>query len=175
MSLMRRTVLTAVVAVVAVLGAAFAVSTTVANTQAAWTDRVYTQATISAGTWNAPATGNTCTAVNQGGQSVKCTVTGIRYENWGNAGDQSRNYYVDVSAPAAKSVSFSVDLSTATGPAGSWSWANAGVSTAAQFTGTGGWTCASLPRVTGKASDWITTTIYFPVYENKTGKSVMCS
>ena len=175
MNRIRRNWVTALIAVLAVVGAALTVSTGAAHTQAAWTDRVYSQATVTAGTWVVPPTGNTCTAVNQGGNAVKCTVTSITYEMWGTPGDQNRNYYINVNAPAAKSVSFSVDLSTATGPAGTWSWTNAGIGSAAQFTGTGGWTCGSLPRVTGKATDWLTTTIYFPAYESKTGKSVMCS
>ncbi|MBN9152529.1 MAG: hypothetical protein J0I97_03055 [Microbacterium sp.] len=167
--------ITALVAVLAVAGAVLTVAAGPARTQAAWTDRSYTQATVTAGTWNAPSGGNTCTAVNQGGNAVKCTVTGIRYEGWGTVGDQTRNYYIDFDAPAAKTITFSVDLTTATGAAGAWSWTNAGVSTAAQFAGTSGWTCSSLPRITGRANDWLTTTVYFPVYENKTGKSVMCS
>lgn len=171
MRLLRRNALVAAVAVVAVLGAAFAATAASARTQAAWTDRVYASAAVTSGSWATVA--NTCTALDQNGKSVACTVTGIHYDGWGTAGNQTRNYYIDFNASSAKTITFSVDLSTATGAAGSWSWSNAGVGAAAQFAPTGGWTCSSLPRVTGKANDWYTT-VYFPVYENRTGQSVMC-
>jgi hypothetical protein len=174
MNRLRRNVITGIVAMLAVVGAAFAVSTTSAQTQAAWTDRSYSKAAVTAGTWNTPPVGNTCTAVNQAGAAVACAVSSVYYDGWGTAGNQIRNYYVVFNAPGAKSISFSVDLTTATGAGGSWSWTNAGVSSSAQFTPTGGWTCGSLPRVTGKAFDWYST-VFFPVYENKTGQSVMCS
>lgn len=156
------------VGVVALGGAALGAA---APTQAAWSDRTYASATVTAGTWSTSK--NTCTALNQGGRPVPCTVKAIRYEGWGNPGSQTRNYYIEFTSPAAKSITFSVDLSTATGTGGTFSWSNAGVATTAQFTPTGGWTCGSLPLVTGKAFDWYTT-VYFPVYENKSGQSVMC-
>lgn len=160
--------LLALVGVVALGGAAVGV---VAPTQAAWSDRTYTSATVTAGTWATAK--NTCTALNQGGRPVPCTVKSIRYEGWGTPGSQTRNYYIEFTAPAAKSITFSVDLSTATGNGGSFAWTKAGVGSAAQFTPTGGWTCDTLPIVTGKAFDWYGT-VYFPVYEDRSAQPVMC-
>lgn len=171
---MKRSWLTAGIAVLAVVGAVLGVSIASAQTQAAWTDRAYSKAAITAGTWVTPPAGNTCTAVDVSGRAVTCAVSGIRFDVWGSAGDQYRNYYIDFNAPGAKTIKFSVDLSTATGTATTWSWANAGIGSGAQFAGTSGWTCASLPRVTGQANDWYST-VFFPAYENRTGKSVMCS
>ncbi|MCK3769092.1 SipW-dependent-type signal peptide-containing protein [Microbacterium aerolatum] len=143
------------------------------GTSAAWTDRTSTSAVVTSGTWSTAAT-NTCTAYGYDGRALTgCTVSGITYSGWGEPGKQTRNYYVNFQTPAGtRSVSFDVDLSTATGSGGSWTWKNAKVLPGAQFTARGGWTCAQLPRVIGTGADWQVPSVYFQVAES--GSSTTC-
>lgn len=143
-------------------------------TLAAWSDRSYVSAVTTSGSWSA---GGTCIAYNDGGNvRPGCQVTGIRYESWGTVGDRTRNYYVTFSAPSSTvHVTFDIDLRTATGnDATAMTWQSAAVGAGPQFTGTNGWSCAQLPRIQGRSTMWITETVYFQVFENKTAKSTYC-
>lgn len=159
---------------VGVLGG-IAVITTAAPTDAAWTDTSYSTATLTAGTWTTTSA-NSCVAYSTTGAVLSgCTVRGIDYVGWGEQGSQTRNYYVHFGTPAGTHhVTFSVDLTTATGDGGHWSWKRAQTGAPSQFTPTGGWTCEQLPRLTGRAADWHTD-IYLPIYEKKTDLPVTCS
>jgi hypothetical protein len=150
-------------------------------TDAAWTDRAHASAAVSAGTWAVAPRANTCVALNGGGNAVgSCTVTSVRYEEWGTAGNHTRNYYMTfaVSDPSpTKSIRVDVDLSTATGTAtgtGSWNWANAATLTSGQVTPTS--TCAGLPRLQGETIsgwDWAGgPAVYFSATDNRSGAAV---
>jgi hypothetical protein len=164
-----------------VLGGIAVVSAT-SGTGAAWTDRGYTSAPVSAGTWVAAPATSTCVALNGGGNAVgSCRVSSIRYEEWGSAGNHTRNYYMTfaVSEPApTKSIRVDIDLSTAPGTTtgtGSWNWANAAtLVTTGQFTPSS--TCAGLPRLQGTTIsgwDWATgPAVYFSVTDNRSGTAV---
>ncbi|GAA1844628.1 hypothetical protein ACFQZV_10530 [Microbacterium koreense] len=148
----------AAVTLVAGLGAA--VSST-EETQSAWTDVTYTAVSATAGDWQAPTT-NTCQAWKQNGKPTDCTVSAITYQTWNSSGADTkrvRDYTVAFHAPSAKTIEFSVDLSTARWSGGSieiapWQWSGSGVGPGSQFSPAAGWTCADLPVVTGTASDW---------------------
>ena len=94
---------------------------------------------------------------NGGGNAVgTCTVKSIRYEEWGSAGNHTRNYYMTfaVSDPnPTKSIRVDVDLSTATGTTtgtGSWDWANAAtLVTTGQFTMLGVTLAGAIGNVAG--------------------------
>lgn len=155
-----------------------AVAATVVATQAAWSDRTHTGADVSAGEWSdpVPPATNSCTALDQNGKSVPCTVTGITFSSWQESSTRrARNYSIKFNAPSAKKITFSVDLSTSTSPGETpaWSWANVGISSDAQFKPIDGWTCAALPKITGQADDW-STNVYFHAYENAAISSGMC-
>ncbi|GAA3901547.1 hypothetical protein [Microbacterium invictum] len=160
-------------AVLAVVGIAAGTGAT-SSTQAAWTDRVYVTATATSGTWAAAK--GTCTAWGQGGVKLSsCEVAGIRVEGWNDGAKVIRNYYITFATPSqAEYVDFTVDLTAATGSTPPMSWSNAGVRTGAQFTPAGGWTCASLPTVKGRTTQWNTGIMYFVVVSDKTGESVVC-
>lgn len=140
------------------------------TTSAAWSDRAYTTATVTSGTWSS-ATTNTCTAFGQNGAPLQgCSVTEIRYQGWGDAGQQIRNYYLSFGVPrGTRSVSFDVDLSTAKGESIPWSWQNAGLVAGGQVVPKAGWTCGQLPRLVGTGLDWQTATIFFQVAESRAG------
>ncbi len=169
---MRRRLIAGALAVAAVIGigtvAAFA------PTQAAWTDRVYSSAIVTAGNW---APKNSCTAADMYGQSVPCTVAGISFTGWGTAGDYTRGYSVSFTAPSAMTITFTIDLRTATdanGQTPGFTWTKAGLSSSAPLLASGGWTCAALPILTARTKDWQTNP-YFQIYEDRTGHSVTCS
>ncbi|MEJ1920881.1 hypothetical protein [Microbacterium sp. KHB019] len=144
------------------------------DTSAAWVDHTHASAVITAGTWTSTTT-NGCTAYGQDGKVLPgCAVSGITYLGWGEAGKQTRNYYINFQTPSGtRSVAFDVDLNTATGKGTSWSWKNASVLAGAQFTPRDGWTCGQLPRVRGTGADWQVTTIFFQVAE--AGTASRCS
>lgn len=149
------------------------------TTTAAWTDQTLASATVTAGSWEVatPTPANSCTAYDFNGKAIEgCSVNRIEYYGWGTAGSQTRNYYIYLDVPSGtRSVTFDVDLSTATGNGTTWSWTNAGVVSGAQFTARDGWTCGALPRVQGTGADWHTSTIYFQVAEDRTASTTMCS
>lgn len=147
----------------------------VESTSAAWSDRTHAAAAVTAGKWST-TTANTCTAYGYDGRALSgCAVTSITYDGWGTPGAQTRNYYVNFQTPSgARSVTFDVDLSTATDKGGSWSWKSAKVVSGAQFTARDGWTCAQLPRVRGTGADWQVAAIYFQVAESG-GAPTACS
>lgn len=167
--------LLAAVTIVIGVGAAAA---SVAPTQSAWTDSTYISAAASAGTWQSP-TSTSCSAWDQNGASVPCTVSKITFSSWQESNTKRvREYNLAFTAPNAKKITFSVDLTTGTRQSGAvespaWSWKNASVGSDAQFTGINGWTCASLPLVTGQAKDWHSS-VYFQVFENS-WRTGMCS
>lgn len=158
-----------------VAGTASATPSGIETTSAAWADRTNASVQVAAGTWST----NTCTAYgNDGKRLATCTVTGITYFGWGDAGKQTRNYYIQVQAPTgARTVTFDVDLTTATGNGngGSWSWKKAKVLSGGQFAPRDGWTCGEFPRVRGTGMDWLATTIYFTVSEHPAGSPTRCS
>jgi hypothetical protein len=165
--------------VVAVLGGGAAASAT-SSTEAAWSDRTYVSAPVSAGTWNS---GNSCTALNNGGNVVgNCTVTSIKYTETGTAGNHTRTYSVTFggTTSAAKSIRLSIDLSSGTGTTtgtGAWIWTNAATlvpaqNGAAQFTPTS--TCVSLPLLGGVTTSAIDAgaaapVISFALTDNRSG------
>jgi len=170
------------VALVGILLGGIAVVSATSATGAAWTDRGYASAAVSAGTWAVAPGGNTCVALNGGGNAVgTCRVTSVRYEEWGSAGNHTRNYYMTfaVSQPGpTRSIQVDIDLSTATGTTtgtGSWNWANtATLVSTGQFTPSS--TCAGLPRLQGTTIsgwDWATgPAVYFTVTDNRSGAPV---
>lgn len=146
------------------------------STSAAWADRTSVSAVVKAGTWSKPPV-STCVAYGPNGKALTgCVVSGITYNNWGTPGAQTRNYYINFQTPqGTRSVSFDVDLTTATGNASSWSWSTASVLSGAQFTPRDGWNCSQLPRLRGTGVDWQTTTIYFQAVERLGSTPPMCS
>lgn len=140
------------------------------TTSAAWSDRADVAATVTAGTWSSTTT-STCTAYGQNGAPLQnCSVTQIRYQGWGEPGQQIRNYYLSFAVPGdTRSVSFDVDLSTAEGDATSWSWQNAGLVAGGHVLPKAGWTCDQFPRLVGTGADWQTATMFFQVTESRAG------
>lgn len=145
-----------VVAVVVTL----ATATGIAATGAAWTDRAFASAPVSAGSW--PAYGS-CTAMTAQDAPVgTCAITDMRYDGRGGTNKHTRDYSLTftVSAPAATSyITVSTDLSTATvgtdSSVGPWNWTTAVTGSGTQFTPTSA--CAALPLLTGRTIagwDW---------------------
>lgn len=168
---MSRRLLAATLVLSAVAGAG--VAGVAVRTQAAWTDRTYSSATVTAGNWTPK---NTCTATDQNRRAVPCTVQGISFNGWGTAGSYTRGYTIAFDAPGAKQIAFSVDLRTAEDTDSNtpgFSWANAGIGKNPPFTATGGWTCASLPILTAKTKAWQTSP-YFQVHEDRAAQPVTC-
>jgi hypothetical protein len=131
---------------------------------------------MTAGMWEVP-TGESCVAYGfEGNELEGCTVDNIRYDGWGEPGTRVRNYYVTFAAPdGTRSVSFDIDLSTATGPEQpGWSWEDAGVVSGAQATPDEGWTCDELPAARARGNDWQVPTIYFQVVESRKEASTLC-
>lgn len=162
----------------ALLGVGSFATAATSATDAAWTDRAHASAAVSAGTWAVAPVGSTCVALNNGGNAVgTCTVKSIRYEEWGTAGNHTRNYYLSftVSDPSpTKSIRVDVNLSSATGTTtgtGTWSWATAATLPSGQFTPSS--TCASLPRLQGvtiSGWDWSTSPhVFFSATDNRAG------
>lgn len=162
---------------VVVLGLIAAVAA-VSPTRSAWTDTTAASAAVTSGEWSAPVKANSCRAWSQNDREVSCTVSRVWFTAWSESPTRrAREYHIDFSAPSAKRITFSVSLETATTTSApespAWSWTNAGVASSGQFTPTNGWTCSSLPTVTGQAHDW-QSTIYFHVYENRSMNQTMC-
>lgn len=171
----RRASIAAGLALVIGLGAA---AVAVSPTQSAWTDATHTSTVVTSGEWSAPVAANTCRAWNQNGREVTCTVSRIWFTTWSESSTRrAREYHVDFSAPSGKTITFSVDLRSATTTSApespAWSWTNAGVASSGQFTPAAGWNCSSLPAVSGQAHDW-QSSIYFHVYEDRTMYPTMC-
>lgn len=169
--------LLALLAALLVVVAGIGIAGTVAPTQAAWTDRVSVSAVATGGTWSVTPTPGTCTAKEQSGGAVSCSITKIEvsFDSWNNIA----SYYVTFSAANAKWVSFTANLTTATAKSGSTAppssfWTKAGLVSAPHFTTTPGWTCASLPTISANANEWQTGTVYFTVRGDKTAGPTIC-
>ena len=144
----------AAVVTIALLGA-LTVTAGVAHTSAAWVDRTYAAAPVSAGAWSAFGS---CTAMTAQNTPVgTCTIASMTYDGSGAANKHLRTYTItfQVSAPSSiATVSLSADLSTATRNSdtsiGPWNWANAMTLPSTQFSPTSA--CAALPAVTGRTA-----------------------
>lgn len=152
-------------------------------TQSAWNDQAYVSAVATGGTWQTPVSVG-CVAMNANGTPKtggRCVVTAVAVENeWGDPGQRMRNYRVRLNSNAQDGyVQFTVDLSQGGGAAG-FSWTNAGLTAgSSQVTPNNGWTCASLPTLTGKTpTNWgwdSNSSIFFQITEARSSQAVKCS
>jgi hypothetical protein len=140
-------------------------------TSAAWTDRTAASAVVTAGRWQTTPT-SSCVAYGWNGAVLPgCTLSGITYDEWGVFGQRARNYYASFSVPSGtRSVSFDIDLSTATGKGTAWAWDRTRLVPGGQFTPKSGWTCTELPRVRGTGADW-QNPIFFQIVERPAGST----
>ncbi|HWI32050.1 MAG TPA: hypothetical protein VNT50_11200 [Microbacterium sp.] len=174
------------IALIAALAGGVAAITALSPTRAAWTDQTVASATVSSGTWVAVPVGNTCTALDWRGVAVgTCAVRSITYDEWGWAGNHTRNMYLTftVSSVATQSIRFDVDLATATGTPsgnGTWNWSTAATLAWGQMTPTSA--CTALPRLQGTTvSGWtwlLSPPVYFSATDNRAGAapgSISCT
>lgn len=169
----------ALVLAVGLVGAAVGIQ----PTQSAWSDRTIVSAVATGGSWSAPVTIG-CVAMNADGtpkSNGRCVVTAVAVENeWGDPGQRMRNYRVRLNSNAQEGyVQFTVDLSQGNGAAG-FSWTNAGLTAgSSQVTPNNGWTCASLPTLTGRTpTNWgwdSNSSIFFQITEDRSSQAVKCS
>ncbi|MET0788728.1 MAG: hypothetical protein ABWY33_05735 [Cellulomonas sp.] len=176
----RRRRLTAFVAVV-LAAAAGLVETE--PTSAAWVNNVHVSASATTGTWSTTANG--CTVVRLVGgvetpsPTATCTVSGVQMQKggwWGTAPARQTN--LDISFTSTGAVypdyfRFTVDLSTTPGLPSGWSWSTSGIGDGNLVVRSA---CSVLPSLTASTpATWgPPTTIYTPLYENRSGNTVSC-
>lgn len=147
------------------------------GTQAAWNDKTFTSAAVTAGDWAAP-TSTGCVVMNMDGTPMKggtCKVNGIVFDQWGDdATTHHRAYYVSVTSNSAGGyIQMTLDLNQATlrnnSGTGTWKWGNA-ATTGGHITPTS--TCAALPALTGNSpQSWNWGDFYFSMVDNKNAVS----
>ena len=169
-ALLRPLALLAAIVAIAALAAGFVVAS-VAPTSAAWTDQNHASALASAGTWSTST--NDCVAMGKNGKPVKggkCTVTGVRFDQWSDGTNTVRDYYISVDMTAGSAYpAVTVDLSAASG-SGKWSWAKAATVPTNQFTLPSGYACSELPvlRANGPTNWGSTYSFWVRVVEDRT-------
>ncbi|WP_293782312.1 hypothetical protein [uncultured Aeromicrobium sp.] len=168
----RRATIVITMLLAALLATAAAIGATT-PTQAGWTDRSMTGAATTAGTWPSAAAPG-CSAMTSDGRprpDGTCVVTAVRYDEWGEPGSRTRNYYVTMDSNAgAGFIRFTVDLSAGEGSGSDFGWTTANLVPGGQASPVLGWTCSQLPMLTADTpTGWgwgVGSTIYFQVAEN---------
>lgn len=177
---MRRVWTVALATILGIVGVATATAG-VEHTQSAWTDTTYTSAVATAGTWSVPVSVG-CTAMNANGTPKNggfCEVLSVAVDQeWGTPGNRMRGYNVRLRSNAQDGyIQFTIDLSSA--GSADFSWATAGLTAgSSHVTPNSGWTCADLPKLTGKTpTNWgwgPNSAIYFQITENRSSQAVNC-
>lgn len=131
-----------------------------------------------------PPPTTSCTVVNSNGNPVgnrTCSVTAIRADYWGTAGNRRANVYVSFSPSGMNSqqgIAFVIDLSAAVGLPAGWSWGTSGSMAGGNITTAAGYACSEMPLLRGTtAIGWGSySNVYIPITENRaTTTGLNCS